>query len=432
MTSQEKRGLLVAAPSSGSGKTVFTLALLRALKNHGFEIASAKTGPDYIDPAFHALASGTPSVNLDPWAMTEYRCRALALQQSGSHMLIEGMMGLYDGAADGSGSAAELAKNLAIPVLLVVDAAKQSHSIAALVRGFRDHDASISLAGVVLNKVGSDRHVEMLRNALSEIGVEVMGAVFRDERLQLPERHLGLVQAGETDNIQMFIEQAALLISRQCDLERIGNCFSPIQKSNEKTFPLSPLGQHVAIARDEAFSFIYPHLVTDWQDQGASLSFFSPLADEAPDNDADAVYLPGGYPELYGQKLASARHFKAGMLKAQKAGSVIHAECGGYMVLGEGLIDAEGGFHEMLGFLKLETSFKKRKLHLGYRRLKAEGFVMGDRLNAHEFHYTSAMVEDGDPLFEAQDAQGNLLGKLGLRNGLVTGSYMHIIDRWYP
>lgn len=432
MKLQEKSGLLIAAPSSGSGKTVLTLALLRALKDRGIDIASAKAGPDYIDPAFHALASGYSSVNLDPWAMTPQRFAALAQRQEGSHLLIEGMMGLYDGAADGSGSAAELSKALGVPVVLIVDAAKQSHSIAALVRGFRDHDAKVNLAGVILNKVGSHRHSKMLSDALGQINVNVLGVVPRDESLVLPERHLGLVQAGETDDIEVFIKQAAAVLRKTCDLDKIIKAFSSIKERKRKPLSIPPLGQNIAIAQDEAFSFIYPHLLTDWRDQGARLSFFSPLANEAPETGVDAIYLPGGYPELYAGKLAAADDFKTAMLIARNRETLIYGECGGYMVLGNGLIDAQGNSHAMTGLLKLETSFEKRKLHLGYRRLKADSFVLGDHLNAHEFHYTSAMSEEGDSLFEAQDAQGTALGKLGLRDGKVMGSYMHVIDGAKP
>lgn len=429
MNTNSKCSLLVAAPSSGSGKTVFTLALLRALKNTGLDIASAKAGPDYIDPAFHAISSGHSSLNLDPWAMSSQRYKALALAQPGSHLLIEGMMGLYDGAADGTGSAAQLAVSMQTPVLLIVDSAKQSHSIAALVRGFRDHDPEVKLAGVILNKVGSARHAEMLKTALDVIGVETLGVIYRDERLVLPERHLGLVQANETENIQAFIEQAASIIADSCNLEKITDCFSVTDIFDIKPQSVPPLGQHISIACDEAFSFIYPHLLHDWRNQGVSVSFFSPLADEAPDHNSDAIYLPGGYPELHAGKISSAANFKNAMQKAAVMGVMIYGECGGYMVLGEGLVDHQGASHSMTGLLRLETSFQKRKLHLGYRRLKAEGFVMGDALTAHEFHYTSALKEEGEPLFQAQDALGNALGSFGLQDGLVMGSYMHIIDR---
>ncbi len=425
---RDKSALLIAAPSSGSGKTVFTLGLLRALKQKGVDITSAKAGPDYIDPGFHAVASGTTSVNLDPWAMNHDRLSMLAVRQSGTHLLIEGMMGLYDGAADGTGSAAELAKTLGCPVLLIVDAAKQSHSVAALVRGFRDHDPSVNLAGVILNKVGSERHGKILTNALDAIGVPVLGIVHRDERLELQERHLGLVIAEEVEEIESQISQVAELIASSCDLDRIHACFQPLADHEERDNFVPPLGQNIAVARDEAFTFIYPHLLEDWRDQGAAISFFSPLNDEVPETGVDAIFLPGGYPELHAGKLAQAEDFKTAMIIARNRETLIYGECGGYMVLGEGLIDAEGKHHEMTGLLHLVTSFEKRKLHLGYRKVETERFPLGNRLTAHEFHYSSVIEENGESFLKASDALGNDLGQAGLREEHVMGSYMHIID----
>jgi cobyrinic acid a,c-diamide synthase len=428
-----KLGLMIAAPSSGSGKTLFTLALLRALKNKGYDIGAAKAGPDYIDPAFHELACGSLSINLDPWAMKPERLQQLVLSGDNPALLVEAMMGLYDGAADGTGSAADLAETLNLPVLLVINAAKQSQSIAALVRGFRDHREKINLAGVILNQVGSSRHEAMLRNALGEIGVAVLGAIPRSECLVLPERHLGLVQAGEIANIQVFIEQAAELVGNSCELDAIYHLFGTTDLSIHGTTSsqvILPLGQRIAIAKDEAFSFIYPHLIHDWKRSGAELSFFSPLANEAPREDADAVYLPGGYPELHGDVLALATGFQSGMEKAATTGKSIYGECGGYMVLGEGMIDREGKRHKMLGLLGLETSFEKRKLHLGYRVAKGLiGPVQDMQFASHEFHYTTALKETGQSLFSVVDALGENKRDTGLCNGSVFGSYIHLIDR---
>ncbi|MEO0327513.1 MAG: cobyrinate a,c-diamide synthase [Pseudomonadota bacterium] len=429
MNTQQQQALMVAAPQSGSGKTVITLALLRALKDIGLDISAAKAGPDYIDPGFHAIASGRPSVNLDPWAMRTERLEDLAAAQAGSYLMVEAMMGLYDGAADGSASPASLAKSLGMPILFVIDAARQSHSIAALMRGFRDHDHGLNFAGIILNRVGSARHETLLRNALADIEVPVLGAVPCDQKLGLPERHLGLVQAGETSEIENFIGAAGQLIATHCDLELIKDSFKPTKTDEKSVGRLPPLGQRIAIAQDNAFSFIYPHHVNDWREQGAELSFFSPLKDEAPNRDSDAIFLPGGYPELHGEALSEASGFKKSMLDHRHKGTLIYGECGGYMTLGEGLIDADGNRHAMLGLLQLETSFEKRKLHLGYRQLKTNDFGLGERLRGHEFHYSSALKAQGKPLFDVKDALGADLGTAGLRSDNVMGSYMHIIDR---
>ncbi len=428
MSVWKKAGLMLAAPGSGSGKTVLTLALLRALQNRGVEIAAAKAGPDYIDPGFQAIASGHASVNLDPWAMTKGRVRHLACSQPGTHLLVEAMMGLFDGAADGSGSAAELARILGFPVVLVVDTAKLSHSIAAIVRGFRDHDPELQLAGLILNRVGSARHETLLREALDGLGIPVLGAVRRSAALELPERHLGLVQACDHPEIEAFVAAAGNMIAESVDLDGLLALFSEGTAGPETIDRVAPLGQQIAVASDQAFSFTYAHLISDWQVQGAAVSFFSPLADQPPEMTADAVFLPGGYPELDLAALSDATGFFSGLARARDRGTLIYGECGGYMVLGDGIVDEKGQGHRMAGLLRLETSFEKRKLHLGYRRLETEGFVLGSRLNAHEFHYTRAVAEAGEPLFKASDARGNNLGNAGLRRNNVMGSYMHVID----
>lgn len=425
-------GLLIAAPASGSGKTVVTLGLMRALKRRGVPVAPGKAGPDYIDPAFHAAASGTACFNFDPWAMRPSLLRAQAFRLgSAKTLLVEAMMGLFDGAADGSGSAADLAALLRLPVVLVVDCARTSQSVAALVTGFSRFRADVRVAGVILNRVGSDRHEAMLRAAMVQTEVPVVGSLRTDPQLALPERHLGLVQAGEHVALEAFIERAADAVEAGVDLAALSLIAEDMPELSEKTVGgIRPLGQRIAIARDLAFAFSYPHILEGWREQGASISFFSPLADEAPATDADAIYLPGGYPELHAGILANAGNFRSGMAAAAGRDVRIYGECGGYMVLGEGMIDADGVRHDMLGLLPLVTSYAVRKRHLGYRRLRSlapDLFAPG--FTAHEFHY-STLVSEGaaDRLFEATDALGHSLGAVGLRRGAVAGSYMHLID----
>jgi len=426
------KGVILAAPSSGSGKTVITLGMLRALKRRGVDVCAAKAGPDFIDPGFHSYAAGGSSVNLDPWAMSSERLRQLALGQGSGFLVVEAMMGLFDGAVDGTGSAADLAQILGLPVILIVDCAKQSHSVAALVKGFKEFRQDIDVAGVILNKVGSQRHEHLLRDALSSLDVQIFGAVYRNDDLLMPERHLGLVQAVEMDQREAFFDNAADLISQSLDLDLLvstGRSIGlPKSEDTVSAYKIPPLGQFIAIARDAAFSFCYPHLIGDWKSAGANLSFFSPLADESPDNDCDAIYLPGGYPELHAGRLSTADNFLSSLTKNASKGTTIYGECGGYMVLGQGLTDAAGARHKMAGRLNLETSFEKRKLHLGYRRAKAANFPLGERLNCHEFHYSTVLEEYGEPLFEVEDALGKELGNVGLRDGSVFGSYMHLID----
>lgn len=427
-------GFLVAAPSSGSGKTTVTLGLLRALKRRGIALAPGKAGPDYIDPAFHAAAAGAACLNYDPWAMRPELISANAgLQTAGGALqVVEAMMGLFDGAADGGGSAADLARLLRLPVVFVVDCARLSHSVAPLVRGFAEFDRNVMLAGIVLNRMGSDRHEAMLRSALDRAGIAVFGALRRDDALVLPERHLGLVQAGEHAALESFVEKAADAVEAGCDIDAIlrASRFFGARPGAANIDRLPPLGQSIAVARDNAFAFIYEHLLLGWRRRGAEISFFSPLTDEGPDSAADAVYLPGGYPELHGGKLAAAAGFRSGMEAAIARGALVYGECGGYMVLGEGLIDAEGRRHAMLGALPLVTSFAERRRHLGYRRLQPlDGFVWQKPLTAHEFHYANIVGEgDAERLFQAEDALGEALGTVGLKRGRVAGSFMHVID----
>ena len=423
------RGFLIAAPQSGSGKTTITLGLLRALTRAGHKVSSAKAGPDFIDPAFHAAATRRACVNLDPWAMREELILSLA-SCSDDFLVVEGMMGLFDGGADGRGSAADLANLLHMPVVLVVDAAKQSHSIAALVSGFSGFRRDIAIAGVILNKVGSSRHEAMLREALDQIDVPVLGCVFRNAQLEQPSRHLGLKQAHERENLEEFLDGAADLVADSIDLQNL----LTLQRGNIEagdTAGLKPLGQRIAVAQDVAFAFAYPHLLNGWRQQGAEIVPFPPLNDEAPDASCDAVYLPGGYPELHAGKLAQNKVFFEGL---RNATGFVFGECGGFMILGDGLIDADGSRHEMAGLLPITTSFVQRKLHLGYRRLEVLSDLpfakTGEILTAHEFHY-STLISSGDvrPAFQAQDAKGQDLGSYGMISGNVAGSYLHLIDR---
>ncbi|KQS72759.1 cobyrinic acid a,c-diamide synthase [Rhizobium sp. Leaf371] len=433
-------GILIAAPSSGSGKTTITLGLLRALRRRGVAVSPGKAGPDYIDPAFHTAACGIACVNYDPWAMRSALLDAQAAQgrRNGRLLVIEAMMGLFDAAMDGTGAPADLAAALGLPVVLVVDCGRMAQSVAALVSGYARFRPDVRLAGVILNKVGSPKHEAMLRGALAGIDMPVLGTIGRDPALALPERHLGLVQAGEHGGLDRFIEHAADAVEAGCDLDALVALGAEAHPARLVHGPvhgqiaaMDPLGARIAIARDVAFAFAYAHLLAGWHASGAHLSFFSPLADEAPAEECDAVYLPGGYPELHAGRLAAASTFRSGMQAAADRHARIFGECGGYMTLGEGMIDAAGTRHAMLGLLPLTTSFAERRRHLGYRRVRPldeTGFFRP--MMAHEFHYATIVSEgDAAPLFAVEDAAGTSLGTAGLRVGSVSGSFMHLIDR---
>ncbi len=417
---------IIAAPASGSGKTTITLGLLRALSGT-MPIRAAKSGPDYIDPRFHEAACGHPCYNLDAWAMDEQRIVSLAAGPT--PLIVEGAMGLFDGAPPaGKGATADLARILDLPVVLVVDAGAMAQSIAPLVKGFATHDPDVRVAGVILNRVGSDRHEKMLRAALADTGIPIFGAVPRDAQLDRPSRHLGLVQAGEMADLEPFLDAAADIINKHIDLKALTALNKPVTGlrllGSEK--PNTLQGQRIAIARDAAFAFTYAHDLALWDHAGAKILPFSPLADE-PVPDADRVFLPGGYPELHAKRLAGAGTFMES-LRAAAQTTDIYGECGGYMVLGEALIDADGMRHKMAGLLGLETSFAKRKLHLGYRTLRRLSPMPQATFKGHEFHYATTLRADGKPLFDACDAEGNALPSMGLVEGRVSGSFAHIID----
>lgn len=431
-------GLLVAAPRSSSGKTTVTLALMRALSRRGIAVRGAKCGPDYIDPAFHAAATGYPSFNLDSFAMPEPMLDAVAgLAGTDADLVVaEGSMGLFDGIVAGAGRTganADIAARYGWPVLLVLDVSGAAQSAAAVALGCSLYDPRIRIAGVVLNKVASPRHRRLVEAGLAKVGLPVLGALMRDAGLTLPERHLGLVQARETSDLDARLDRLADLAEAGLDLDAILAAASGATPPRRAGALPHPPGQRIAVASDAAFSFLYPHMAAGWRALGAELVPFSPLADEAPPADCDAAWLPGGYPELHAGRLAQAATFLAG-LRAFAREKPVHGECGGYMVLGESLEDAEGITHAMAGLLPVATSYRTRKLHLGYRvaTLLADGPLggAGTRLVGHEFHYASERTpapEEAAALARVTDAEGVALGLAGHRLGRVTGSFFHLI-----
>lgn len=422
------KGLILAAPWSGSGKTTVTLGVLRALKRKGINVRGAKSGPDYIDPRFHEAACGAPCVNLDAWAMGVERLITLAAGEG--LLLIEGAMGLFDGAPPhGKGATADLGRHLALPTVLIVDVSHMAQSAAPIVDGFARFNWGTPVTGVILNKVGSPRHEKMVRKALGAVGLPVLGALHRNPELVHPSRHLGLVQANERADLDAFIDRAADAVEAAIDLDALTGLAEPLPAPADPP-RLDPPAQNIAIASDAAFAFAYPHLLADWRAAGATLSFFSPLADEAPAK-ADLIILPGGYPELHAGKIAASEKFISGIKNAAQ-NTEIYGECGGYMVLGKALTDADGKTHAMLGLLPLETSFAERKLHLGYRSLIATKGPFTGAFNGHEFHYATTLNAKGDALFDAKDAEGTDLPPAGLIHGNVSGSFAHIIDRVLP
>jgi len=431
-SAETPRGIILSAARSGSGKTVVTVGLQRALQRTGLRVAGAKTGPDYIDPAFHAAATGRPSLNLDGFAMAPSQLASLAhrVGRDADIVVAEGAMGLLDGVAGGGGSTAAVARALGWPVILVLDASGAAQSVAATAHGFATWPGGPPIAGTIVNRVASDRHGRMIAAGFAHIDVPLLGLLPRDDRLSLPARHLGLVQAGETAALDARIDAMADLVAAHIDLAAIQHAASPIASSDSVRAHLRPPGQRIAVARDEAFAFLYPHLLDAWREAGAEVEFFSPLADEPPSASCDVCWLPGGYPELHAGSLAGNDRFLEGLRTFARTRPV-HGECGGYMVLGTAIEDADGRAHRMADLLPLETSFKTRKLHLGYRRATWRAAMpfadAGETQVGHEFHYAGITASHGEPIADVVDGEGNSLPPAGTRNGRVTGSFFHLI-----
>lgn len=427
-------GLIISAPASGTGKTTLTLGLARAFRDRGLAVQCFKSGPDYIDPAFHRAASGRPSFNLDTWAMgPDLIGGLLAEAKDADLVLAEGSMGLHDGVATagatGCGASADLAILLGWPVVLVLDVSGQAQTAAATALGLARYRPGLPLAGVVLNRVASPRHERLVRQGMAEVGIAVLGALPRHPAIAMPERHLGLVQAEELPQLEPLLTEAARFVAAHVDLEALRNTAQPARLS-APPHNLRPPGGRIALARDEAFSFVYPHLLQSWRAEGAAILPFSPLADEAPDPSADVCWLPGGYPELHAGRIAAATRFHDGLRDFAQTRPV-HGECGGYMVLGAGMTDAAGRRHAMTGLLGLETSFEVRRMHLGYRLAALArpipGHMPGTRLRGHEFHYCTILAQPDPALAQVVDADGTAVIETGSYRDPVTGSFFHLI-----
>lgn len=437
-------GLVISAPASGAGKTTLTLGLLRALREDGLDVQPFKSGPDYIDPAFHGAAAGRASFNLDTWAMGGGWLETVSSRARGADLIVaEGSMGLYDGVAtagaSGTGASAEVAARFGWPVVLVLDVSGQAQSAAAVALGFARYRPDLAFAGVVLNRVASPRHERLARVGMETAGLTVLGALPRRTDLALPERHLGLVQASEHAALEPLLTACAAFVRDHVDLAALLAAAGGANpgagaggtSATGTGASATPPGQRIALAQDDAFAFAYPHLVSAWREAGAEILPFSPLADEAPPAAADVVWLPGGYPELHAGRLAAASRFRDGLVRFA-ASAPVHGECGGYMALGEALVDAAGERHRMAGLLGLETSYEKRRLHLGYRRATLLEDMPGQRagaaLRGHEFHYSTILAQPDPPLARVADADGNAVPETGSRRGRVTGTFFHQIS----
>ena len=431
--------IVIAGVQSGSGKTTIATGIMAALASRG-TVQAFKAGPDYIDPSYHTRVTGRPSRNLDTWMIQPAHVLELFRRSaSGADVaVVEGVMGLYDGrTGEGdAGSTASIAKLLAAPVVLVVDAAKIARSAAAIVLGFRLFDPRVNIAGVILNRIASPRHYDAVAGPIErEAGVPVIGSVPRDPTLALPERYLGLIPATEGEVAGSFFERARRVCEQSIDLDRlqaIAASAPPLPASEGSgLFPDKPCPQmvRIAVARDRAFSFYYEDNLDLLRAWGAEVVEFSPLADAALPAGTAGVYIGGGFPELFAAELAANLPLHAALRGAAASGMPIYAECGGLMYLGEGLTDQSGASHPMAGLIPARSRVHDGRLNLGYRELRAlrdsPVRAAGDTVRAHEFHWS--VLEQALPAATSGYAVTSEAGRPdGYAAGSVLASYMHL------
>lgn len=435
-----KPQLLIGAPASGSGKTTFTMGLLRALSRRGEKVQPYKCGPDYIDTKFHACASGRESVNLDSWFSSKTHIRDLYARYGADAdaCIVEGAMGLFDGYDRSRGSAAGIAEILDIPIVLVVGAKSTAYSVAALLHGTKSFNPAIKIAGVVFNQVASERHKLLLSQAAEDAGVRCFGFMPREDGLEVPSRHLGLTLAAE-QQMEAWIERAAQIVEHNVDIDALlaacsGEFKSPRHEPSGLQHNMAAKGaMRIAVARDSAFNFIYRENIAQLEHLG-SVTFFSPLSgDELPQT--DLLYLPGGYPELFAGQLAERSKLKGQIKAYADAGGRILAECGGMIYLTGAINGIPGGPYSMCGVLPLETTMEGARLHLGYRSVRLQN---GKEFRGHEFHYSSVINPAAMPSVAQQyDAHGEQVATPLYRYKNTIAGYTHlywgetdIMDLW--
>ncbi len=394
--------LILAAPMSGSGKTTITTALIAAFSAREVRVASFKVGPDYIDPTYHTLAAGRACRNLDAWMLSPDQVRALFARgaQDADLALIEGVMGLFDGFSgrDDTGSTAHIARILDAPVLLVLDASAMARSAAAIVQGMRDFDPRVRVVGVLLNRVGGENHAQMVKEAIeSEVGVPVVGYLARDDALHLPERHLGLIPTLEPGRWRAWLDAAREKIAATVNLDQVlelARAAPQLLSVGDDPFAFESKSRAViAVARDAAFNFLYEDNLDLLRAAGGESAFFSPLHDRALPRGTQAIYLCGGFPEMYAAELAANVAMLDAIRAAFRAGMPIYAECGGLMYLTEEIVDAhaERATHAMVGVLP-GRSVMTGRLTLGYRTARSVSdswlWRAGETIRGHEFHYS--------------------------------------------
>ena len=413
---------LVAAASSGSGKTTFTLGLLRALSRRGLAVQGFKCGPDYIDPKFHRLACGRESVNLDLFMMSPEHVQAVYARHTAGRdaTVLEGVMGLYDGYVRDQGSSAEVATTLGLPTILLIDARSSAFSVGAVLYGMKHFRPTSEVVGVVFNRVASESHYRFLREAAEEAGVVPLGYLPKTQLLEVPSRHLGL-SLEELSTLDTLPETVADLIEQYVQLDRLLELIQRPRPMLREEAPLPAVeGMKVAVARDQAFNFIYAENLRRLSQLG-ELVYFSPLANEAVPA-SDLVYLPGGYPEFYLDQLATADQTRLTLRDHVQRGGKVLAECGGMMYLCRELRDEQGQVYPMAGILELEATMEQMRLRLGYRKLQ----LGGQEWRGHEFHYSRIATGEEPTKGQQRSARDEEVPTLLYAKGNVRAGYTHL------
>lgn len=426
-----KPQLLISSVSSCSGKTLLTLGLLRALKERGMEVQSFKCGPDFTDPHYHTIATGRSTANLDRWMASKHHIQSVYNQyaEDADVCITEGMMGLFDGYKRMQGSSAEIAKLLNIPVILVINARSAAYSIAPLLYGFKNYRRDIKIIGVIFNQVASLSHYNYLKDACKDAGIESLGYIPYSDKLRMPTRYQGFTLTAK-QTISEAILQMAELINKSVDIDKLLNlCTRPFPCAyNLPYIQETPIEQidvprnQIAVARDAAFCFTYTENLNRLKEKG-SISFFSPLySKELPE--ADLIYLPGGYPELFARQLHRNKKLMQQLHTYIENGGKVFAECGGMAYLTHALITARGTSYEMARVLPFTCTMADARLHQGYRYIEYNGSV----LRGHEFHYSSIMNTDTFPPFLPQyNSKGSMTDASLYRYKNLIAGYTH----WY-
>lgn len=457
------RRLVIAGTGSGAGKTTVTLGLMKAFAEKGLKVQGFKCGPDYIDPAYHTAVTGIASRNLDSWMTSEdYVLDLFNLASADADIsIIEGVMGLYDGKdpRSNTGSTAEIAMITASPVVLVVDVRSMARSAAAIVLGYQRLEPKLRIAGVIVNRCGSRGHYEIVKAAIEqECGIPVLGWLPRDEELDIPERHLGLVPAIERGELEPLFRRTAERIREGTDLDRlwevagsialpatapaaaalasahpVSHSFASGSQPSEVKPPSILIGDKpaIAVARDAAFNFYYEDNMELLRREGAELVFFSPLAGEGIPAGASGLYLGGGFPEEFAAAIAANQAFLNGIRQAAANDMPLFAECGGYMVLAHTLTDRAGEAHAMAGIIPAHVRMQEKRAALGYREARAIRDCLlleqGETIRGHEFHYSVMSFDEGSPVPHAYESKGTRgIISEGYARGRVLAGYTHV------